>query len=912
MAENNDNNLIVQDESEFTLESILAEYKGSAFMTGDKKTPREELDKQAERIIQEVLNPGYVPEEEVPENVVFEELTFDETPPEVSPAAQTAPVATPPADDAPVEAAHTADTPEETAPADDRVDAPVPAETSPEQEQAVPAAAEETPRAAKPPKKRWGRRRSKAREKAAGNMREEQRREREPIREDAEPPVTVPEDIPEVADVGAPVQAEPQTEAAFAAPEPETVDAQPISAAELDEQEPAAETVQETENPQESPYEPSSVTISFEEGEEGADPADDFEIDPSVFEIGAEEFRGDEYDQAQGAEYSDEIDPDEYGDETKKRLISGSELKNEFTDLMKGFGIMLKNAAVKSGAFIKSKMQEYEYDEEPLLVEPDLLLQSKKYSARIRSLNYRTLAALVISAILFLFTILAAGPKGLFGTTDPASICCILLLLELFVLIMGIDVLLDGLADFMANKPGAETLVLASCVMSVINGFIMVLTGHCTGTPFCAVSAFALAFAMMGKIQYYTGMRDAIRAAVTVKEYHTLTTERFSEGKVLVRRASGRIDGFFRSLTMSDPQEEAWEKISPVMLVASLIFAILASIGRRRSIDFSYFLSAMLAASAAFGALTCCSWPFLTVASKLKKRGGIIAGWGGACKIAEADGVLLMDKDVFPPETISLKSIKVFEGYPQTKAIAYTGSMIMASGSGLASVFSKTMTSQNILPVLVRDFVCFEGGGIGGTIHGEDVKVGSIGFMKLLGIRVPDNVTVNPKRSLFTVINNSLVSVCNLEYAPDDRVHSGLMFMNRSGSELYLAARDFNVTPQLLQQKHRVPVGSVNALSVQDSFNISTDDKVEGDAAAVMLGSSMKANASVIYRARALYLVSKLSTILTVGGALLGLILMFYTCWNGIIVSALPVKLLIYMLICWASTFVLSYLLKRA
>ena len=38
-----------------TLESILAEYKGSAYINGDKKTPTELLNVQTERIIKEAL-----------------------------------------------------------------------------------------------------------------------------------------------------------------------------------------------------------------------------------------------------------------------------------------------------------------------------------------------------------------------------------------------------------------------------------------------------------------------------------------------------------------------------------------------------------------------------------------------------------------------------------------------------------------------------------------------------------------------------------------------------------------------------------------------------------------------------------------------------------------------------------------
>ena len=53
MASGSDNIHVSNSSDDFSLESILAEYKGSAFIDGDKKTPPEVLDAQAEKIIME-------------------------------------------------------------------------------------------------------------------------------------------------------------------------------------------------------------------------------------------------------------------------------------------------------------------------------------------------------------------------------------------------------------------------------------------------------------------------------------------------------------------------------------------------------------------------------------------------------------------------------------------------------------------------------------------------------------------------------------------------------------------------------------------------------------------------------------------------------------------------------------------
>ena len=45
-------------DEEFSLESILAEFKGSAYIDGDKRTPRDILEERTRRILNEANNGG--------------------------------------------------------------------------------------------------------------------------------------------------------------------------------------------------------------------------------------------------------------------------------------------------------------------------------------------------------------------------------------------------------------------------------------------------------------------------------------------------------------------------------------------------------------------------------------------------------------------------------------------------------------------------------------------------------------------------------------------------------------------------------------------------------------------------------------------------------------------------------------
>ena len=64
---------------EISLESILAEYKGSAYINGDKKTPPELLNNQTEKILREALG-NTAPDTLLSTvNTVLEEDTYTDT-----------------------------------------------------------------------------------------------------------------------------------------------------------------------------------------------------------------------------------------------------------------------------------------------------------------------------------------------------------------------------------------------------------------------------------------------------------------------------------------------------------------------------------------------------------------------------------------------------------------------------------------------------------------------------------------------------------------------------------------------------------------------------------------------------------------------------------------------------------------
>jgi hypothetical protein len=144
----------------------------------------------------------------------------------------------------------------------------------------------------------------------------------------------------------------------------------------------------------------------------------------------------------------------------------------------------------------------------------------------------------------------------------------------------------------------------------------------------------------------------------------------------------------------------------------------------------------MAAASASMTAALAYARPFSLAARSLADGGAAIAGWAGAKEAGGASGLVIRDTDLFPENSVSLNGVKMLSGAPVERVISYTGSLIVASGSGLSRIFGELLREYACPIYRIEDFAFYEGGGIGAAIKGNNVLVGTPAFMNLMGIRV--------------------------------------------------------------------------------------------------------------------------------------------------------------------------------
>lgn len=868
-------------DDEFSLESILAEFKGSAYIDGDKRTPREILEERTRSILNEANSGGlednelYMGEEK--EEDFFTDIRGDEPQQETSSENETA-------DDVPAAEIHEP--------------------RQPEPERPKPKEIRDTGREDVKIYRPTRRPRPSAQnvyirpDPVSATFSDNKEKITDDIYDEAAEAAAVGSFVGEVLHDGSASDAEtgPEISQTVAQIIPDTPD---------DVLKTSDTSVQSEDKPKRSDVETlqdAGVTdedILFFDSFSYADlqKADD---EPQ------QEESSDAYVTDTDSEMSDNNAADNEDQDRRRKIIDfrkRSETEDFGSEYEEDTDSANSRLREKLGGFLaalsRSRLIIDELDDgaEPDPEEPDYAVMSRELNDRSRKLTLRADIALAVALIMSVMTVLYAKTGSLFGFCDDIrEFTALMIILQLIVMVLGLNILIRGVMSFVKGGPGAEALIAVACLVSYIAAFHYIRkNGITSGIPFCAIPSFSLAFAVWAEKLQLRAMSDALKTAVSTAYPKGVMTDYSSEiDRVLVKKYPEVTNGFYNNLVQADCSEITYRYFAPILIFASLLLSVITSIGGGRGQYFWYFFSAMTAAAAAFSSLVAFAFPFSRVTRRVRKSGAAIAGWSGADAIYFSDGVRVTDDDLFPDGTLSLSGVKIFEDVRPEKAIMYTASLIIASGSGLSGLFSDLLEKQNLNTVRVDDFECYEGG-VGSIIRGEKVLVGSAAFMNLMGIRIPQ--ALNLKNAVFSAINGTLIAVFAVNYIPVGTVQSALVSLLRSRTKLYFAVRDFNITPLMLQQKFKVPVNDVEHLPVHDTYAISSgNERAVGRAEAVLCREGLGPLAEAVTGAKRLRTWTMIATIISVVSAIVGLILVFFMCWHGGFTSVSPVTLLLYMI----------------
>ena len=605
---------------------------------------------------------------------------------------------------------------------------------------------------------------------------------------------------------------------------------------------------------------------------------------------------------------------EKFGDEAEETVKKGEKRARKIN--MPAFDTTFKMLGSKLSAAWEQHLQRRTEEEADTYISlpKSLEKEERRYARPVPGQYSRTNISFIICVIMALMsmTFEIRGHAFIVGE-NGLTLTALLMVALLAVMFLCFDVTIVGFYSAIKGKFSGEALIALSCVVSLIDGAVILLShGYKSGMSLCAVSALSVVFGARGAAYYNLGMRDTLKVLTREKDKFGIHADTETvEDRSVLKEYSNAVDGFYANLLRRDICEHLYSYAAPIMALTAIVFAFLSTVVRGRPGDFFHAFAAMTAVSASFSCLSAYSMPFKNVAQIARKTGSAVAGWEGADKLADADGVFISDNDIFPAGTQYVTGVEVNEQVGRQKAIEYAGSLAAASGCGLENPFNELMKSEGVNPSGVEDFSCYEGGGIGGVVRSENVLMGTSAFMDLMGVIIPEEYA--KYNGIFLAVNRRFAALFGVSYYPKPLIQHCMVSMRKAGLRLIFAIKDFNISPTRLSKRFKLSLKGMEFIPFSDSYRLPHDEKpLVSDAVAIVGKEGFPAFARIISRSAKLRQAALLGTLVSLLGSACGMILLFRMCWTGPVYSVTSWGVGLYMLAMHLVTVVLAEMVKRS
>ena len=559
-------------------------------------------------------------------------------------------------------------------------------------------------------------------------------------------------------------------------------------------------------------------------------------------------------------------------------------------------------------AFIAMKIKqsqvtlgETSYESEDLGEEMQPDKAARFYGKHIAGLRLRTRIAFVLCVLMAYISYGLPVPGALADVGVKSAVCLIMMISVMFC---GLDIITTGIMSIVRFKLHASALIVVSCLLCMIDAFLSAASVSEKVVPFCVIPALTIAFTLLGSVMNARSNKIILNTAAASKHPYVVTAEsELSGGDITLVKGRKPIDGIVRRTEEDGPDESVFGVLTPYFVVAALVLSIIAAVISKSFSSFAHILSGIFVCAAPIAMLLTFPLPFFISIKSLIRSGSTIAGWSGLYDIGKAKHLIVTDGDLFPKGCVKISRTRVFAGMEPERIISFAGSIISASGSAMVHPFAELMRKAGGGLMPVEAFSVHESGGLTAMIDGEDVYCGNAAFMRLMGVILPEKYVLN--NGVYIAVAGVICGVFEMEYITSDAVKSALEELVGSDRHAIFAVRDFNITPSMLSVKFDMPTDGFDFPPYSERYAISGAEPSEASKPAALISrEGLSALVSIADHGKMLFSRIRLSVMLSVVSAVIGMLVMFI-----LSLSALPsvVTALSYLLAWLLITVILGF-----
>lgn len=459
---------------------------------------------------------------------------------------------------------------------------------------------------------------------------------------------------------------------------------------------------------------------------------------------------------------------------------------------------------------------------------------------------------------------------------------------------LGCNQILDGIGDIFKGRFGINSLLVFTFAACCADGF------YCLSSlriPCCAAFSLEMALALLGRYHRYStelAQMDTMRKAVRLNAL--VRTEGCLEDKVGLLRRDGEVEDFMDTYDRPSGPEKLQSIYCLVALLLCVAIAALAGMNHGTEMAVQILATSLLVAVPAsfFIAVT---RPMAVLEKRLHMVGTVLCGWQGVKGLSKKAVFPVFDTDLFPQGSTKLNGVKFYGDRDPVEVVSYSASLIFAAEGGLVPVFRQLLTSRGGTQYAVANFQDYGTGGVGGEIQGQPVLMGSLEFLRGMGIQIPEGSMV--AQAVYAAIDGKLCAVYAITYAKMRSASAGLVTLsgNRS-TKTAMVCDDFMLTPEFLAEKFQVKTKRLTFLHKEQRQALKTMEPAEDSPSlALVTREELISYGYAIAGAKALKLSTGLGVAIHLLGGILGLLIMAALAYLGNTELLTPTNILLYQLV---------------
>jgi len=408
-------------------------------------------------------------------------------------------------------------------------------------------------------------------------------------------------------------------------------------------------------------------------------------------------------------------------------------------------------------------------------------------------------AAIFFSVLLVLFT---AGATVMYtiGLVDESRMKLMVFVQFLAMLLsalLGCYQMMEGVADLLRLRFTLNTMLLVTFIACLADGLLGLKELR---VPCCA--AFSLHVTMSLWSAYHRRQTEMDQMDTMRKATHLDSIVRATEyhdGCSGLLRSEGQVEDFMDNYAAPSGPERVLNIYGLIATFASIGISIAAGM-LHDSVSFAVqVLSVSMLVAVPVTAFISMTRPAALLERRLHKLGAVLCGWQGVRGMCKRVLFPVNYSDLFPAGTCKMNGVKYYGNRDSDQVVAYCTALILADGSGLGSLFEQLLSSRNGHHYEAVNYRAYENGGIGAEVCDEPVLMGSLSFLREMGVEVPEGINV--RHAIYAAIDGELCGVFAISYGKANSSAAGMSTLcSYRGLRPALIDCDFMLTESFIKE----------------------------------------------------------------------------------------------------------------